>query len=74
MIKTTADLPYEPPTIVVLGPVEELTLGEGGTDPNDANATYVPTPSDLRLKRGIVTISGALPRIREAGRTWGLHT
>jgi hypothetical protein len=31
---------YEAPAIVVIGPVEELTLGDGGTNPGDANATY----------------------------------
>jgi hypothetical protein len=32
---------YEAPAIVVVGPVEELTLGGGGSSPNDANATYL---------------------------------
>jgi hypothetical protein len=31
---------YEAPSIVLLGPVEELTLGSGGTFGGDANSTY----------------------------------
>jgi hypothetical protein len=74
MIKTTADLPYEPPAILVLGPVTELTLGAQPGFEQDGSATYDQASSDARLKRGIVTISGALPRIRQAGRTGVLST
>lgn len=35
---------YEAPAIVVLGPVEELTLGSGGDAGGDANATYEGAP------------------------------
>jgi hypothetical protein len=34
------ELVYEPPSIEVIGPVEELTLGSGGTFGGDANSTY----------------------------------
>jgi hypothetical protein len=31
---------YEAPSIMVIGPIEELTLGSGGTFGGDANSTY----------------------------------
>jgi hypothetical protein len=74
MIKTNADRPYEPPAILVLGPVTELTLGAQPGFEQDGSATSDPASSDARLKRGIVAISGALPRIRQAGRTGVLST
>ena len=57
------DRSYEPPTLIVLGPVEELTLGSTSGSPIDGSATYAPE-SDVRLKRGIRRMPNALDRLR----------
>jgi hypothetical protein len=68
MIKTTADLPYEPPAILVLGPVTELTLGNLPTgEPTDGSATYY-EPSDWRLKRDVRRLADPLENIRRLER------
>ncbi len=42
--KQTEQPPYEPPVVIVLGPVEELTLGVGVKGPgmNDGDGSFQP--------------------------------
>jgi hypothetical protein len=54
---------YEPPVLILLGPVEELTLGGDPGEPGDASATYF-GGSDARLKREIRRMPDALSRLR----------
>jgi hypothetical protein len=54
---------YEPPTLVLLGSIEELTLGSLSGPPGDGSATYFPE-SDGRLKSEIRRVPNALERLR----------
>lgn len=39
-----ADMVYEPPTIIELGDVDQLTFGPGGTDKDSATISHDPGP------------------------------
>jgi hypothetical protein len=56
---------YAPPTLVLLGPIEELTLGGDPSEPGDGSATYFGGGSDVRLKREISRLPDALSRLRQ---------
>jgi hypothetical protein len=58
---------YEPPVLILLGPVEELTLGGDPSEPGDGSATYFGGGSDARLKREIRRMPDALSRLRRIG-------
>jgi hypothetical protein len=57
------DSGYEPPTLVLVGPIEELTLGSTPGEPLDGSATYAPE-SDVQLKSEIRRVPNALERLR----------
>ena len=65
-VNESTELRYEPPMLVLLGPIEELTLGGDPGEPGDASATYF-GGSDARLKREIRRMPDALSRLRRIG-------